>query len=88
MDDLTNRIEGAARITVHNPVGYPPKITKKTAMANRKFTAGPANTIAARCPMVVYLSETDFSSAVIGLGASSAPPSMTCMESDSPYMRT
>ncbi len=31
MDDLTNRIEGAARITVHNPVGYPPKITKKTA---------------------------------------------------------
>ena len=31
MDDIANRIEGAACITVLNPVGFPPKITKKQA---------------------------------------------------------
>ena len=31
MDDIANRIEGAARLTVLNPMGFPPKITKKQA---------------------------------------------------------
>ncbi len=31
MDDISGRIGGAERLTVLNPVGYPPKVTRKTA---------------------------------------------------------
>ena len=31
MDDISNRVEGVSRLIVHNPVGYPPKVTRKQA---------------------------------------------------------
>ena len=46
-------------------------IAQNTTMANRKLTAGPANTMAARWPTVLYLNETAFSSGVSSRGRAS-----------------